>query len=290
MPRQQIDFTHAIYNNGRMERSSAQTAPLPLSEDQIEQFIRDGFVRLDNAFSWETAEAALEILWRDLPCDRDDRDTWVEPVVRLGGYADAPFRAAANTPRIHAALDQLVGAGRWKPLTGLGTFPVRFPAGTPPSDAGWHVDASFPPAADDPDQSYFNWRINLRSRGRSLLMLFLFSNVSKQDAPTRIRVGSHHDVARILEPAGETGLSFLELAEQLPATEHREEILATGKAGTVYLCHPFLVHSAQEHRGNVPRFMAQPPLESWTAFALERGANDDEYLPVELAVRLGLKR
>ncbi len=168
-----------------MESNQAATAALPLSEDQIEQFIRDGFVRLDHAFSWETAEEARKILWRDLPCDREDRDTWVEPVVRLGGYSDAPFRTAANTPRLRAALDQLVGASRWKPLMGLGTFPVRFPAEARPNDTGWHVDASFPPAADDPDQSYFNWRINVRSRGRALLMLFLFSNVGKQDAPTK---------------------------------------------------------------------------------------------------------
>jgi hypothetical protein len=35
---------------------------------------------------------------------------------------------------------------------------------------------------------------------------------------------------------------------------------ATGDAGTVYLCHPFLVHAAQPHRGERPRFLAQPPL------------------------------
>jgi hypothetical protein len=28
----------------------------------------------------------------------------------------------------------------------------------------------------------------------------------------------------------------------------------------VYLCHPFLVHGAQPHRGRRPRFLAQPPL------------------------------
>ncbi len=37
-----------------------------------------------------------------------------------------------------------------------------------------------------------------------------------------------------------------------------EVALATGEAGTVYLCHPFLVHAAQIHRGKRPRFMAQP--------------------------------
>jgi len=34
----------------------------------------------------------------------------------------------------------------------------------------------------------------------------------------------------------------------------------TGDAGTVYLCHPFLVHASQPHQGYCPRFLAQPPL------------------------------
>jgi hypothetical protein len=38
--------------------------------------------------------------------------------------------------------------------------------------------------------------------------------------------------------------------------------LATGRAGDVYLCHPFLVHAAQRHRArrHGPRFVAQPPV------------------------------
>jgi hypothetical protein len=35
------------------------------------------------------------------------------------------------------------------------------------------------------------------------------------------------------------------------------EALATGEAGTVYLCHPFLVYAAQRHEGT-PRFLANP--------------------------------
>jgi hypothetical protein len=74
-------------------------------------------------------------------------------------------------------------------------------------------------------------------------MLFLFSDVGPRDAPTRIRVGSHLDLARILEPAGNAGLSFLDLAKMLDASPERHVIHATGEAGTVYLCHPFLVHA-----------------------------------------------
>jgi len=53
----------------------------------------------------------------------------------------------------------------------------------------------------------------------------------------------------------------MELAgKAVPATGHRPLAHATGRAGDVYLCHPFLVHAAQEHHGTRPRFMAQPPL------------------------------
>ncbi|WP_243713205.1 phytanoyl-CoA dioxygenase family protein, partial [Actinomadura sp. 6K520] len=103
--------------------------------------------------------------------------------------------------------------------------------------------------------------MNAASRGRALLMLFLFSDVGEDDAPTRIRAGSHLDVPPILAPAGDEGLPFMDLAaEAVPASEHRPVALATGQAGDVYLCHPFLVHAAQPHHGTEPRFMAQPPL------------------------------
>lgn len=89
-------------------------------------------------------------------------------------------------------------------------------------------------------------------------MLFLFSNVGELDAPTMIKMASHMDVAKLLEPYGDDGLSFMELAEKLQALPERDEAPATGKAGTVYLCHSFIVHRAQGHTGAEPRFMAQP--------------------------------
>lgn len=245
----------------------------------VETFISDGFVRVDGAFSRETADAARQILWRDTGCDPQDRRTWTQPVVRLGHYAQPPFQSAGNGARLHVAYDQLVGSGRWLPPTGLGTFPVRFPSKEDPGDAGWHIDVSF--GTENPD--FLEWRANVYSRGRALLMLFLFSDVGEDDAPTRIRVGSHLDIARQLAPAGEAGLTLRELAaDRFSGSEGREEVLATGEAGTVYLCHPFLVHSAQPHSGSEPRFMAQPPLLPREPIRLDRVSGD--YSPVEQAI------
>lgn len=254
-----------------------------LDDAQIAHFVEHGFVRIDDAFPRSLAEEARAILWRDLGCDPNDPASWTKPVIRLGMYTDAPFVAAANTPRLHSAFNQLVGVGRWLPCRAMGTFPVRFPSPEDPGDAGWHVDVSF--GFDDPD--FMNWRVNVGSKGRALLMLFLFSDVGQDDAPTRIRAGSHRDIARQLAPAGEAGLSLRELAaDGFAGSAGWEEVLATGEAGTVYLCHPFLVHSAQPHRGTAPRFMAQPPLLPREPLSLDR--EDGAYSPVETAIRQAL--
>jgi hypothetical protein len=254
-----------------------------LSEAEVEGFVRDGFVRIDQAFPRELADEARAMLWRDTGCDPDDPRTWTRPVVRLGQYAQPPFRAAANTPVLREAFDGLVGPHRWRQLMSLGTFPVRFPSPEDPGDTGWHVDASF--GWEDPD--FMEWRVNVASKGRALLLLFLFSDVGEADAPTRLRVGSHMDVARALEPAGEAGLTLRELvAGGFGGSEERPEALASGPAGTVFICHPFLVHAAQPHRGTRPRFLAQPPLPPAEPLHPDRPDGDDS--AVEQAIRRAL--
>src|SRR5215813_5831543 len=255
-----------------------------LSDAQIRRFIHDGFVKIERAFPRELADLSRSILWRDTGCDEADAGTWTKPVIRLGMYGQEPFARAASAPLLHQAFDQLVGPGRWRPRGDLGTFPIRFPSPDDPGDAGWHVDSSFPPDIGDAND-FLNWRVNVFSKGRALLMLFLFSDVGESDAPTRIRVGSHLDVARILAPAGDNGLSSRDLAaaEGFAETSERPEVLATGDAGTVYLCHPFLVHAAQPHRGSRPRFLAQPPLPPAEPLRLTR--QDGDYSPVEQAIR-----
>ena len=258
-----------------------------LGDAQKEQFVHDGFAKLENAFSQETAAEARGILWRATGCDPDDKTTWNRPVVRLGDFAQDPFRRAVNSPQLLASFDELVGVGRWVPRDSLGTFPIRFPHADDPGDTGWHIDASFPPDQGD-SGNYFEWRVNLRSKGRALLMLFLFSDVGEKDAPTRIRVGSHLRIPKLLAPAGEEGLSAMELGiAGARETSGMQEVSATGPAGTVYLCHPFLVHAAQPHCGESPRFMAQPPLMPRVPFELER--IDGDYSLVERAILLGLR-
>jgi hypothetical protein len=258
-----------------------------LTAAQIESFITDGVVRIDNAFPREVADECRAILWTATGCDPDDRSTWTKPVIRIASRGEPPFQAAANTPLLHAAFDQLVGKGRWWPRDELGTFPIRFPSTDDPGDDGWHIDVSY--GWRERPNDFLSWRANIVSHERALLMLFLFSDVGEDDAPTRIRAGSHLQIARELAPAGVEGMSLREIsAGGYASTSSCPEVLATGAAGTVYLCHPFLAHAAQKHRGTRPKFMAQPALAPRADLVLER--SDGDYSPVETAIRRAFGR
>jgi hypothetical protein len=116
--------------------------------------------------------------------------------------------------------------------------------------------------------------VNADSRGRALLLLFLFTDVSPDDAPTRIRVGSHRAVPSRLIAAGAGGRPSGPVAAEIPDLDGYPIAHATGAAGTVYLCHPFLVHAADQHRGTTPRVIAQPelaPKPGWTIRDLRGG-------------------
>ncbi len=256
---------------------------MTLSAEQIETFVRDGFVRLDGAFSHGVAAACRDILWRDMNLSPDRPGEWAEPVIRLGMYADGPFREVASSPRLEGALDQLVGVGKWIPPPAIGTLVVRFPVGRPWDD-GWHIDASYPPPDDPQTQDYFHWRVNFRSRNRAMLMLFLFSDCGLDDAPTRVRVASHMPMARQLLKYGEGGLSLHELANAgFDSSADCETAYATGEAGTVWLLHPLTVHAAQAHQGTEARFLAQPGL----GFRADPPMDDPS--PVMRAIRMALE-
>ncbi|WP_322893665.1 MULTISPECIES: phytanoyl-CoA dioxygenase family protein [unclassified Yoonia] len=247
-----------------------------LTDQQIDSFIEQGFVRIDNAFSASLAAQCRDELWSAIGLSPDRPQDWAAPVIRVPSMASPVFVQAANTTRLHQAYDQLTGAGRWIAPQGLGSFPIRFPSKDAPGDDGWHVDMSFGDSTD-----FMDLRVNVTSTGRALLMLFLFSDVGRDAAPTRIRTGSHRQIARELLPYGSAGATLRQLsADGYASTADCPEALATGAAGTVYLCHPFMVHAAQPHRGTQPRFMAQPPLLPTAAF--------DPALPpspVQIAIR-----
>jgi hypothetical protein len=190
-------------------------------------------------------------------------------------------QSRAGSPALAEVYNALLGPGRWVQRAGVGgTLPVRFPSKQDPGDAGWHIDGSYDVEG--------KWWVNVHSRGRGLLALFLFTDVGDVDAPTEILVGSHLDVPRVLAPFGSRGVFYGDVAGDLPAsTFQRPRARAIGRAGDVYICHPFLVHRATwPHLGSRPRMVAQPEIGHHEPFALRAGS---EVCAVERAILRGLE-
>jgi hypothetical protein len=246
-------------------------------------FSTDGFAVVRKAVAPDIVRACVAVIEAELRArgvDPRDPATWTAPVVRLRCPSGPAFTAAGTSPALREIYDALLGPDRWIRRKGVGgTIPVRFPSMQDPGDAGWHIDGSY----DVEGQ----WFANVHSRHRGLLALFLFTDVGPEDAPTEILVGSHLDVPRVLAPFGERGVFFGEVVGRLPAsTLQRPRVHATGRAGDVYVCHPFLVHRATwPHRGTAPRMLAQPEIAHREPFALRDGPGLCE---VERAILRGL--
>jgi hypothetical protein len=251
---------------------------------ETDTFARDGYVAVRGAFDERIAGACRDLIWDSLGgqgISRADRATWTRPLVRIACPEGEPFAAAAASAALTAAYDELIGAGRWTRRAGVGgTVPVRFPSEEYPGEVGYHIEGTWWGGAE--------YWTNLWSRGRGLLALFLFSDVGADDAPTRLIAGSHLFVPPVLAPAGEGGMPGDDVPARLqPSVLCRRAAGATGRAGDVYLCHPFIVHTATwPHRGTSPRMMAQPGVEVPGGFALD-GSDPS---PVARAIGEGLAR
>lgn len=216
----------------------------------VDRFMADGFVKLEAAVPREAGDAARALLWQQIGLSPQDPASWKKPVVWASDLTgEGPFGEIMRSARLVEALDGLCGTGGWIPRGSLGNVPVRFPRLAPADDRGWHIDAN----AAQPDGTYL-----CSGKPETMLLLTLLSDVGPDDAPTRIRIGSHRDTAavmaeRVLDPF-ETG----PLVDA--ASSHRSLAYAAGRPGDMYLVHPFTVHAADEHRGSEPRFMAQAPV------------------------------
>lgn len=95
----------------------------------------------------------------------------------------------------------------------------------------------------------------------------------------------------VLAAAGRAGLPGPEAAQRAAAcSAHRPVVLATGQAGDVFLCHPFLVHAASwPHRGRCPRMIAQPGVALFGEYPLTPQPAAPPP-PVEQAILDGLAR
>lgn len=291
-----------------------------LTQNEIEQFVELGWVKVPQAFDRQAALKAQDFLWEQVEkrgIKRADQTTWTTPMLRINeNYATEDF-SDCNSDRLSDAIEDLVGVGRW---TGRGVpnnwgwWPVNFSDGSDlewdvPSN-GWHWDGiHFNHQVDSPDQG--------------LLCLCIFSDIGPQGGGTLVAEGSHKIVARYLAEQKEAvklgdGIQavnkshdwFSRLTGQLevpPSTNEKSTdridyfmnhtykdnganlrvIETTAEAGDVFLCHPFLYHASSQNHSGIPRFMCNRT----TPLTERLNVTNDfegENTPLELSIRKAL--
>jgi hypothetical protein len=248
-----------------------------LSASQRQEFETRGFVRLPRAFAKEAAQAMEARVWRWLEKQygtrRDDRASWSgAPVCGMQGLKREAVFEAIGSEATCAALDDLLGTGRWKRPREWGQFLVGFPSAgewSVPSHV-WHTDFGFGSAPEVPVGA---------------LVVSFLSDVPPGGGGTVVAVGAHRLLRDFLagRPAAgrekmkrtrEAFLSshpwFVALSSQTPGIDRVETLMRrgaciggvevrveelSGEAGDVVFGHPWLLHASAPNGGDSPRIM-----------------------------------
>ena len=285
--------------------------PPPLSSQDLEAYIRDGFILLKQAFPPQVAQACRKELWKimkdNADIDRGDPNTWPIkfPLAEIYGAKEGTPWADVFTARLRQAVDQLCGKDQWEEF-GCGWWMMTFPQQLHQHghqqqqqeevlawgglDGHWHIDGTTRQRC-------------LHTREVGLIPIFLFSDVEPGGGGTALCRGSHHFVAQLLHEAGPEGLDALEIiqrgkvyANEMAATNDEHIVETVGQAGDVMFTHPFLIHGrsrncavAREESETGVRFMCHPSVRL-KAFPSFEASPAKEMTPLEQGILQGLRK
>ncbi len=206
------------------------------NEAQAEQFLREGYAVVSDAFPCTVAEELVEQFWAEAPIDRGDRTGWKDRIVLIQKRFTPESGEALWSEWACAALDDLLGEGNYNtphgsgwPLLNLPGFAT--PPWTPPT-SGFHIDG-------------IHFHHHLDSPEQGLIGLLLFTDVAPGGGGTAIKPGSHYVTAQILRDAEPAGLDHVELARRVDAaTVNFPVVEVLGNVGDILMMHPHLYHAS----------------------------------------------
>ena len=252
-----------------------------LDAADIEHFLTHGFVHLTDCF--DTTPGSLAHRWvnetwirNDLPAD--DPSKWPLGKIHMPTLERLPVRDVS--PKAFAAICQLCGGeDRIAPDQVWGNHMIvnygwgRDKEWVPPGRAatGWHVDGD-------------HFLHFLDSAEQGLLVVVLWADIHPRGGGTFIACDSIAPVARFLaaRPEGVPPNAFPPKgALALECHDFRE---TTGKAGDVYLLHPFTLHTSSYNHRPEARFMTNPPVALREPMRLDRRGDGSAYSLVEQGI------
>lgn len=255
-----------------------------LSDAQAEVFDRSGIVRLERAFDPDSAAAMRDVVWAELRrrhgIERADPATWDRhPPTGLKTSKRSRVFEPILSSAVSAALDRLFGESRWMAPKHFGNVLVTMPNATEyrVPHRIWHSD--FPPT--------------LPTDRLSVVKLWaLVDDVAPGGAGTPQLAGSHRLFAHYVATTGETdykrakfgflrshpwlraltlddgdprrNATFMDEGAEIDDVELRV-VECSGRAGDIYITHPWVFHSIADNATPRPRFMRSAAIRAGTA-------------------------
>jgi hypothetical protein len=228
-----------------------------LTAADVDMFREQGFCIVKGAFSRQTAAACVARLREkarfDSEVDFDDPESYRH----FGGYVPIGFAGGdpfdqLTSPAFLAAMDALVGAGRYVPPVKHGYFWASLPGihkgpwEAPKVSGRWHID----------NGRYPIQKQSLRSGNCAIVPIWVLTDSLPGGGSTCAIPGSHRAIASVLHRIGEVTPSQMDAFSEAYAMNHRGEIVEmTGETGDVVLLHPYLVHAASANTRTQPRLI-----------------------------------
>ncbi|KAI1660360.1 hypothetical protein F4813DRAFT_386562 [Daldinia decipiens] len=264
--------------------------PTPLTQEQKDFFLENGYLKLSNCFTHEQAASVTEGVWTRLGMSPTDKSTWTAEKTNMPSHRT--FDCAEFAPKAWRAICELCGgedrvspaSRHWRDslIVNLGTA-EREGRPVPPRElANWHVDGDFfVHYLDSPEQA--------------LLVIPLFTDVVSEGGGTMLCPPAIDRVAKHLyeHPEGVSPRMVPRAHPDFPREKNLEWYMAiargcadtdfveaTGVVGDVYLLHPLMMHSATSNARRAVRIITNPPVSIREPFRFDRPSGE-EYSLVE---------
>ncbi|KAK8090019.1 hypothetical protein PG997_004980 [Apiospora hydei] len=259
--------------------------PAPLTQEQKQFFLKNGYLKLSRCFTREQAAQVTEGVWTRLGMSADDKSTWTQHKINMPSHRtfDAAALCAARLVRHLRALRRR-RARRRGTLAVLARQPDREPGHgrgrgkpVPPRELdNWHVDGDFfVHYLDSPEQALLRCAA---PGGGTMLCPDAVPKIARwlyehpEGVSPRMVPRGHPDFTK------EKNLKwYMELARGCD-----EFVEASGEVGDVFLLHPLMMHSATSNALRNARIITNPPVSFRAPQVFDRGEKEGDYSLVEL--------
>ncbi|RFU28829.1 hypothetical protein B7463_g7513, partial [Scytalidium lignicola] len=261
-----------------------------LTPEDIEHWMKYGYVVIKSAFTKEQADEKMRDLWVRLGYDPNDKKTWVMDRVNMPSHNQV--LCSTFVPKVWQAICDLSGGADRIDENSPPSFSDNFICNfgkdeyigqefNPKGLDNWHVDGDF----------FMHY---LDSPEQSMLIIPLYTDIKPGCGGTVICPGGMEIIAKHLAahpegvtprmvPRGEEPKHkdldwFIEKVQQFPKEAFHE---MTGNVGDVVLMHPLMLHSASKNTLRAPRVITNPTFRMKEPFKFSRH-NPDDYSLIEL--------